>query len=183
VRWREHDDDDRLTAVLLILCLDCSDRLIEKHPRLYTELDKNEPWPGGMAICIACRHREGLDCRHPDLEANGGPGLKIMVPQPMTGFLDYQDKRGRRSGRTFMSYPHEPRECAGRVRAPRPGQGPRRGRRDRARPLGPGAVARGRRCPMSALTAAALAGWAALLWQWIVGGWRERELREFRGRR
>lgn len=116
-RWREHDDADRPEARVLVLCLRCSNRLIEPHPRLYGSLDRNQPWPGCMQICVACRHRDGVGCTHPDLKANGGAGLKIMVPNPTSGFIDGTDKAGRRWGHPFRSYPHEPRECAGRQTA------------------------------------------------------------------
>ena len=108
--WEECDEEDRPSGVLVILCAGCAQRLIESHPRLYHRLDWPAPRPGAMDICAECRHRQELSCRHPDLRANGGAGLSISVPRPMTAMLCFGGGRGR----TARLYPHEPRECVGR---------------------------------------------------------------------
>jgi hypothetical protein len=108
--WEECDERDQPTGVLVILCPQCSNRLVEKHPRLYRRIDWPSPRPGAMEICVACTFRRELACQHPDLKANGGPGLSIQIPQPIRGFRCI---RGGRGGE-FRMYPHEPRECAGR---------------------------------------------------------------------
>lgn len=82
VRWEECDEWDRQTGVLVVLCLPCDKRLINPHPRLYRHVHRWQPWPGAMELCVACTHRDGLHCAHPDLRANGGPGLGITFPKP-----------------------------------------------------------------------------------------------------
>ena len=72
--WMEHDDQDKPTAVAVILCGPCSDRIIESHPRLYARLPKNSPFPGCMPVCVDCIYRDGLCCTHKLLKSNGGPG-------------------------------------------------------------------------------------------------------------
>lgn len=77
--WREHDEWDKPVpgdgALVFIgqdhpVCL----RIMENHPRLYS---KEEGLPGWFPLlCGRCRHRDGLACRHPDLRANGGKGLR-----------------------------------------------------------------------------------------------------------
>lgn len=110
-RWEECDEWDKRSGVLVILCADCSKRLIGPHPRLYHGVHAFEPWPGAMGICVDCRHRDGLVCTHPDRNANGGPGLRIMVPKPTEAHLNFGGGRG-----CWMKlYPYEPRECAGRA--------------------------------------------------------------------
>ena len=81
-RWREHDEGDRPTSVMVVLCKKCANRLIEKHPRLYAELYPNDPHPGCMAICLDCRHRDGTRCAHPDAKANGGTGVMLSIATP-----------------------------------------------------------------------------------------------------
>lgn len=81
-RWLEHDDSDRSTAIVVVLCSGCSKKLIEPHPRLYRMLTLWEPHPGCMALCRKCEYREGVGCTHPSLKANGGEGLALTVPAP-----------------------------------------------------------------------------------------------------
>jgi len=113
-RWRECDEWDKPTAVIVVLCRTCSDRLVEPHPRLYVAIERYAPAPGCMALCIACRFREQLRCTHPDLAANGGQGLRIKFAHPSTMFLD-GTRGGRRSGWTARVYSHAPTACIGRV--------------------------------------------------------------------
>lgn len=115
-RWQEHDENDKPEPIVVVLCLDCSERLVGKHARLYRELGRNEPFPGAMQLCVNCKRRDGVRCAHPDLKANGGAGLKITGPVAQTMHLDYSTGRGRR-GTTIRSWPSEPDECAGREAA------------------------------------------------------------------
>lgn len=81
-RWQECDDDDKPTLVVVLLCKACAESIIEPHPRLYTRLHYNQPFPGVMPVCDACIHRQGPLCTHHSLRANGGPGLEMKFPQP-----------------------------------------------------------------------------------------------------
>jgi hypothetical protein len=96
VRWTEHDENDRPTSTIVVLCQACSGAIIDPHPRLYDRLERNRPIPGAMGDCVHCRHREGLACRHPVLKANGGAGLVIRSDKPSVTFVD-----GVRNGRRF----------------------------------------------------------------------------------
>ncbi len=109
-RWREHDDTDKPDPIVVVLCRACSGRLIKPHPRLYERLDPNAPWPGCMALCVTCRHRDGVRCTHPDLTSNGGTGLLLTLPKSIPVHVNLGGGRGYWT----LYYPHPPRACAGR---------------------------------------------------------------------
>lgn len=83
-RWQEHDDNDLPEPVIVVLCQTCSKWLIEPHPRLYRQLQRNEPFPGVLDLCVGCRHRDGTRCTSPDLKVNGGEGVAILIKKPDT---------------------------------------------------------------------------------------------------
>lgn len=113
--WRECDDRDQPQNIFVVLCEECTATLIKPHPRLYHDVPENKPIPGVMAhLCVGCKHRDGLDCKHPDLKANGGPGLLIVAPQPTRGFMD-GTRGGKRTGWMFEYWPGPATECKGRV--------------------------------------------------------------------
>jgi hypothetical protein len=118
VRWLEHDEADRPTNVVVVLCRRCSAEAIESHARLYRRMDLYEPHPGSMQVCTECVFRHGTGCGHPSLKANGGPGLPFRVPRPTVAFIDYRISSGRRSGHRETSYP-APAVCEGRQLGPR----------------------------------------------------------------
>jgi hypothetical protein len=98
--WREHGDADELQAVFLTLCPACAAALIERHPRLYSELERHEPAPGIMPACIGCDFNARLRYSHPIARTNGGPGLKLTFPKPDVMHVDYS-AGGRRRGKTL----------------------------------------------------------------------------------
>jgi hypothetical protein len=53
--WVEHDGDDQPEPIVVMLCTDCSDRLIEPYPRLYRRLARNEPCAGIMPYVWSVR--------------------------------------------------------------------------------------------------------------------------------
>lgn len=108
--WREHDPHDQPIPVVILLCAVCSRQLIEPHARLYRALQPNEPWPGCMALCLECTRRNGLRCTHPDLVANGGNGLAILIEPPMRMHVC----RGRGRGGIVDLYTAPAHHCAGR---------------------------------------------------------------------
>lgn len=82
--WREHDERDEPSAGVDALVFvgqgrehaACRKRLHD-HPRLYAEVAGD---PGYFPeLCGACIHRKGLACKHPELRANGGPGLGVHL--------------------------------------------------------------------------------------------------------
>ncbi len=81
--WQECDDADQPEPIAVLLCPSCSTRIIKPHPRLYYVLPFNEPFAGTMGLCVSCRLRVGVRCTHPDLKANGGPGLVIQADTPV----------------------------------------------------------------------------------------------------
>lgn len=118
-RWQECDEEDLPEPIVVVLCTSCSDRLIEKHPRLYHQLERNQPWPGAMPLFVECGFRCALRCSHPDLKANGGPGLRLKAPPKLTGFWDGRGgpKGGKRVGGMFTHYTGPVASCAGRTLA------------------------------------------------------------------
>ncbi|HYG36368.1 MAG TPA: hypothetical protein VEC99_16360 [Clostridia bacterium] len=93
-RWQEHDHQDKPEFRVVALCKTCENRLIEKHPRLYRSLQDNEPWPGCMDLCLDCRYREGVSCRHVDAKANGGKGVAISIARPISAMVDGEKYSG-----------------------------------------------------------------------------------------
>lgn len=60
-------------------------KVLEKHPRLYARVRGN---PGHFPLlCGPCTNREGLECKHPDLRANGGAGLSVNLSDPLRGAI------------------------------------------------------------------------------------------------
>lgn len=109
--WQECNDRDVREYRIIALCVACSDRLIEPHPRLYHRLDKHQPMPGVMAICLDCRHRDGVRCQSPQAQFNGGPGLNVIFPKPSSVHLC----RSPRSKSGWVHYyPGPPTACDGR---------------------------------------------------------------------
>jgi len=102
--WQEHDGRDEPEPIAVMLCTRCSDRLIEPHPRVYTRIPRNAPFPGIMDLCIDCRFRSGVTCTHPDRVSNGGPGLDIDAAPAMSGHA--------RGHGFFTTYSYPPRTCA-----------------------------------------------------------------------
>lgn len=113
-RWREHDDQDRPTLTIVVLCDRC-ERIVAPHPRLYDPLDQHAPDPGSMPVCVDCRHRDGLRCLHPDATANGGPGVDLRYPTPHGAHILFGG-RGQRRGDVVTLY-LGPVECMGREEA------------------------------------------------------------------
>jgi hypothetical protein len=113
-RWREHDEQDKPTGAVVVLCKECSDRTIEPHPRLYSELSANEPHPGTMELCLLCIYRSDVRCLHKDLKANGGLGLAITCPRPTVAMVC---GRGKGGCRRHVMYVSPPSKCAGREEA------------------------------------------------------------------
>lgn len=80
--WREHDERDKPiggTGALVFIGGDHPSciKAMDKHPRLYSEV---RGMPGHFpALCGSCPSRTGLTCSHPDLKANGGPGLHVTL--------------------------------------------------------------------------------------------------------
>lgn len=109
--WQEHDDEDRREMILVMLCRLCAKRLIDKHPRLYRQLEPNEPWPGAIPLCLDCRHRTDLRCGHPEARANGGPGIELRMPRPT---ITHVSRSPRRLSGYVTIYPGPVRSCSGR---------------------------------------------------------------------
>lgn len=121
-RWAEHDDNDKVLdpPAIVVLCKGCAKRIINPHPRLYAEIHTNHPAPGSMRhLCLWCEHRDGLDCTHPKLKRNGGPGLVITTAQPFSGHVSCRGQGGRRGGYFFTHYPAPASACEGNPN-PRP---------------------------------------------------------------
>ncbi len=82
--WREHDERDQPIAgddYVVFIGKDHSGcmKVMKKHPRLYAE---EAGRPGHFpALCGPCRFRRDLGCTHPELKANGGPGLLVTIDQ------------------------------------------------------------------------------------------------------
>lgn len=114
--WQEHDDRDRREPRAVVLCVDCSDDLIEPHPRLYRRLKAWAPMPGVMDLCQGCVHRDGYLCRHPDLTINGGTGLEVTHPAPYQAMVTRPGPKGRRCSRERI-WQGPPTGCAGRREA------------------------------------------------------------------
>jgi hypothetical protein len=80
--WNECDEHDQKEPYnILITCKkdECFQR-IEEHERLYIQLAWSSGDPGHFSLlCGDCPHRDGFRCTHPNLKANGGSGLTLMM--------------------------------------------------------------------------------------------------------
>lgn len=120
-RWIECDAFDEPTATMVILCVRCSERLIERHPRLYLHEDWWAPRPGAMACCVDCTLRTDLRCVSPMLKARGGPGLGIRI-HPLPG-LTILCGRGCKTIREYGAGPDCDGKCVlGAAPDPQPGR-------------------------------------------------------------
>jgi hypothetical protein len=108
--WAECNDRDQVQEIFVALCSSCSDRLIKPHPRLYHRLEEHRPYPGTMGLCVNCRHRRGLTCKHPDKKTNGEVGLEIHFPKPTPMHLNF----GGGKGAWMNLYPGPATFCGGR---------------------------------------------------------------------
>lgn len=110
--WEESDewDQPQHPPVLVILCAGCSRRVIEPHPRLYRQLDRNAPNLGAMALCVGCKKREGLTCLASIARQNGGPGMPIEYEKTPTR---YHVRGGGFSGYRWL-YSGPVIKCGGR---------------------------------------------------------------------
>jgi hypothetical protein len=68
--------------------------MVSPHPRLYIQHELYQPCPGSMPTCADCAFRHKLRCTHPDLKANGGQGLTLDMPRPITGHFNFGGGRG-----------------------------------------------------------------------------------------
>lgn len=112
ITWQECDDLDRPVPRYVILCSECSDKLIEPHPRLYIPLERDVPVPGAVGLCTSCVHRDKLRCTHPGTTFNGGTGLEMIGPKPSRVHV-YRRGGHHRSGWIDV-YPGPPTHCTGR---------------------------------------------------------------------
>jgi hypothetical protein len=116
--WIEHDNKDAPQRIFICLCRDCSDRLIEAHPRLYSAAPVNAPLPGAMALCNDCSHRKGLSCSSREAKFNGGTGLTVTAAKPMICHMDgHNAKTGKRWSRWLSSYSVPPSHCSAKSTA------------------------------------------------------------------
>jgi hypothetical protein len=105
-RWQEHDHHDKPENRLIVLCRACSDRVIKPHPRLYSERQANQPWPGCMPLCVDCKLRSGVTCTSPDAKTNGGAGVMLTVSKPFSAMVD-----GSRYCGPMLLWPHPAEAC------------------------------------------------------------------------
>jgi len=115
--WQEHDEWDQRERIIVVLCLACSRAVIESHPRLYRKLEQHEPFPGIMALCIDCVHREGVRCANPRAKANGGEGVRVTAPKPQQYHCS-GTRGGRRTGWWATMYTGPATDCDGREVTP-----------------------------------------------------------------
>lgn len=111
--WLECDERDQPGMAVVIACSGCVKKHITPHPRLYKQMDFNQPVPGVMACCTGCAFLRGVLCTSPQLKANGGTGLRVKYAPPRFSFVD-GTINGRRAGWTARTFP-EPPMCEGRT--------------------------------------------------------------------
>lgn len=68
---------------MIRLCEECARRVIPKQKRRYVLMPVNEPFPGAMDLCADCLSRLGTTCAHPKARSNGGPGVQIVIENPI----------------------------------------------------------------------------------------------------
>ena len=115
--YRECDGADKPIQgldALVFLGVDhaACDKVLSDHPRLY--LDSRGMPVSFPLLCGPCVFRQGLDCTHKDLKANGGTGLMITMPGKNGLPAGAIICGGRGRGRGCWSPPREATKCAGR---------------------------------------------------------------------
>jgi hypothetical protein len=111
-RWRECNEADEPTRVVVMLCEGCTRELVQKHPRLYIEMDAYEPLPGSMGCCFrGCKYRDGLTCLNPKQKILGGQGMLIRFPTPTVAFIDGTTPGGGKRIGSVEKWWHAPPEC------------------------------------------------------------------------
>jgi hypothetical protein len=101
-RWRECDEWDQPTSVIVVLCERCAKRLIDPHPRLYMPLWPSDPIPGMLPICDDCPHRQATRCVL--AKASGGGGVFFHFDKEPTRAHLCGSGPGGRWGRTVAMY-------------------------------------------------------------------------------
>src|SRR6266403_814037 len=80
------DNDNPELDNVIVICnhkniKNCSGKCMQAiidHPRLYVDVPWGEGGPGYFMLqCGDCIFRNGTQCKHSDLKANGGNGLEI----------------------------------------------------------------------------------------------------------
>jgi hypothetical protein len=92
--WECREDDSIDPEKILVTCRSkACEKVINDHERLYREIPWGRGGPGKfMLLCGNCMNREGTQCTHPNLKANGGNGLKVTysaLPKVMVCFHEY----------------------------------------------------------------------------------------------
>ena len=113
-RWRECDENDRPTMAVVVLCQRCSKKVIDRHPRLYIELQPHEPFPGVMEICVDCPARDGVSCTSLLAKHNGGPGMAITGVRASRGILCSGRHKGHGGCMDVRIYYGSATDCAGK---------------------------------------------------------------------
>jgi hypothetical protein len=111
-RWQEHDMMDRVEHIYIVLCQACANTLVEKHPRLYRQVDRNAPSPGVMTLCVDCPARDGTECTSPMATFNGGEGMVIKIPKPSRVHFCRRGKGAQSGWETIYVGP--PKSCEGK---------------------------------------------------------------------
>lgn len=114
--WRECDDNDKPEPYsILITCKSSEcDLIIDQHPRLYIELTWGTGLPGHLSLlCGDCTHREGARCTHPDLGANGGEGLMLVIDKSLAFMVCYHDENNEMGGLRCQPHKGPFMKCAG----------------------------------------------------------------------
>lgn len=89
--WIECDESDKATDQYIVLCLECSDALIERHPTLYEEKLWPDPMPGVMPQCDGCRFSKAGRCTNPQVSLGN---LKVRYESFLKVFFDSENERG-----------------------------------------------------------------------------------------
>ncbi len=101
-RFRYLDNDDEAERPrVLNLCESCAVELHDSDFRFHSQLQPlvdNKPWPGALEVCLGCMYRDGLDCRSPQAQLNGGLGITfpgatgVLLLEEIPGPLGYRTK-------------------------------------------------------------------------------------------
>ena len=93
--WWECDENDEIDPdKILITCKsEACQKAIDDHDRLYREIPWSQGGPGKfILLCGNCVNRNGTNCAHPKLKANGGDGLKVSYGSFLSGTIIRTDK-------------------------------------------------------------------------------------------
>lgn len=97
--WTEYEDHNQGIgpgSKTIVVGQKCCQQKIDDHPRGYLMVQWGRGTPGMFSlVCGDCKHRRDLKCTNPQAEMHGGPGIEVILYDPLGGASVHIYGRGR----------------------------------------------------------------------------------------